>query len=153
MKDFFKWFNKPRGLYFSIITMLTISMLLMKVSFSYFVVDSSDTDVLTAEKLVNVLSIENYEGTTLVFEPNEEKELVIHIRSENDIASSYVVSYEGESFLIENLSATKSDIEPFQENSFIIKVTNKMNEQNKIKFNITSGFKGKLIEVNDNIIK
>lgn len=152
MKEFLKVFNKPRGIYFSIITMLTISMILMKVSFSFFVIDSTDTSVLTADKLINVLSIEDNENE-ITFSPNETKELTLHVKSENDIDSSFIVTYEGESFLLENLSAIKTDIEPFQENSFIIRVTNKLDVDNTIKFNITSGFKGKPIEVNENIIK
>lgn len=152
MKYFRNFLNKPRGLYFSIIAMMTLTVVLMKVSFSYYIPVSKDTTIMTIQEIQNVLTIEGYDNE-IEFAPNETKELVFHVKSNNDIDTSYSLFYEGESFLIENKSAIKRDLSPQEETSFIVSITNQTEETNNIKFKITSGFKGKPIEVNKNIIK
>lgn len=152
MKYFRGFLNKPRGLYFSIITMMTLTVVLMKVSFSYYIPVSKDTSVMTIQEINNVLTIDGY-SNEIEFEPNETKELVFHVKSNNEIDTTFILFYEGDNFLIENMSAIKRDLSPQEENSFIIKVTNEKEEKNNIRFNITSGFKGKSIEVKENAIK
>ena len=152
MKYLRDFVNKPRGMYFSIVTMMTLTVILMKVSFSYYIPVSKDTAIMSVQEINNVLSIEGY-SNEIEFTPNETKELVFHVKSNNDIDTTYLVSYIGDSFLIENKSAIKRDLNPQEETSFIVSVTNTKEENNNIKFDITSGFKGKTIEVKEKVIK
>ncbi len=152
MKYLRDFVNKPRGMYFSIVTMMTLTVILMKVSFSYYIPVSKDTTIMSVQEINNVLSIEGY-NNEIEFTPNETKELVFHVKSNNDIDTTYLVSYIGDSFLIENKSAIKRDLNPQEETSFIVSVTNTKEENNNIKFDITSGFKGKTIEVKEKVIK
>lgn len=152
MKYLRDFVNKPRGMYFSIVTMMTLTVILMKVSFSYYIPVSKDTTIMSVQEINNVLSIEGY-NNEIEFTSNETKELVFHVKSNNDIDTTYLVSYIGDSFLIENKSAIKRDLNPQEETSFIVSVTNTKEENNNIKFDITSGFKGKTIEVKEKVIK
>jgi len=152
MKYLRDFLNKPRGMYFSIVTMMTLTVILMKVSFSYYIPVSKDTTIMSVQEINNVLSIEGY-NNEIEFTPNETKELVFHVKSNNDIDTTYLVSYIGDSFLIENKSAIKRDLNAQEETSFIVSVTNTKEENNNIKFDITSGFKGKIIEVKEKVIK
>ena len=152
MKKLSEVLSKPRSIYFSIITMLTLTLVLMKVSFSYYIPVSVDNASLTVPDIINVLSIDGY-NNEIEFEANETKELTFKVSSKNEIESSYVVFYDGENFTIENLSAISSNINPLEEKSFIIKVTNNLDTNNTIKFDIKSGFVGKKIDVENNIIK
>jgi hypothetical protein len=131
---------------------MTLTVILMKVSFSYYIPVSKDTTIMSVQEINNVLSIEGY-SNEIEFTPNETKELVFHVKSNNDIDTTYLVSYIGDSFLIENKSAIKRDLNPQEETSFIVSVTNTKKENNNIKFDITSGFKGKTIEVKEKVIK
>ena len=152
MKKLFEVLSKPRSIYFSIVAMLTLTLVLMKVSFSYYIPVSVDNASLTIPDIVNVLSIDGYDNE-IEFDANETKELTFKVTSKNEIESSYVVFYDGEDFTIENLSAINSNINPLEENTFIIKVTNNLDTNNTIKFNIKSGFANKGINVEKNIIK
>ncbi len=152
MKKLSEVLSKPRSIYFSIITMLTLTLVLMKVSFSYYIPVSVDNASLTVPDIVNVLSNDGY-NNEIEFEANETKELTFKVVSKNEIESSYVVFYDGEEFTIENLSAISSSINPLEEKTFIIKVTNNLDINNTIKFDIKSGFVGKKIDVENNIIK
>jgi len=131
---------------------MTLTVILMKVSFSYYIPVSKDTTIMSVQEINNVLSIEGY-NNEIEFTPNETKELVFHVKSNNDIDTTYLVSYIGDSFLIENKSAIKRDLNAQEETSFIVSVTNTKEENNNIKFDITSGFKGKIIEVKEKVIK
>lgn len=153
MKELLKVLSKPRSIYFSIVAMLTLTLVLMKISFSYYIPLSVDNATLTLPDIKNVLSIDGYETNEIVFEPNETKELTIKVNSENEIESSFIVFYEGENFLVENETAISSKINPFEEKQIIIKVTNNLDISNTIKFDIKSGFNDKTIEVTENIIK
>jgi hypothetical protein len=153
MKELFKVLSKPRSIYFSIVAMLTLTLLLMKISFSYYIPVSVDNASLTLPDIVNVLSIEDEESNEVTFGANETKELTFKVLSRNEIESSYVIFYEGENFSIENETTIGSKINPFEEKTFTIKVTNNQDSINIIKFDIKSGFSGKEIEVNGNIIK
>ena len=153
MKELLKVLSKPRSIYFSIVAMLTLTLVLMKISFSYYIPLSVDNATLTLPDIKNVLSIDGYKTNEIVFEPNETKELTIKVNSENEIESSFIVFYEGENFLVENETAISSKINPFEEKQIIIKVTNNLDISNTIKFDIKSGFNDKTIEVTENIIK
>ena len=152
MKKLIEVLSKPRSIYFLIVAMFTLTLVLMKVSFSYYIPVSVDNASLTIPDIVNVLSIDGY-NNEIEFNPNETKELNFKVTSKNEIESSYVVFYDGENFSIENLSAISSSINPLEENTFTIKVTNNLDDYNIIRFNIKSGFVGKDIDVEKNIIK
>ena len=153
MKELLKVLSKPRSIYFSIVAMLTLTLVLMKISFSYYIPLSVDKGELKVPDLKNVLIVDGYDSNELVFEPNESKELTLKVNSENEIESSFVIFYEGENFTIEPLTAINSKINPFEEKKFIIKVTNNLDTNNTIKLDIKSGFNDKTIEVTENIIK
>ena len=152
MKKLIEVLSKPRSIYFSIVAMLTLTLILMKVSFSYYIPVSVDNAFLTIPDIVNVLSIDEYDKK-IEFTPNETKELTFKVASKNEIESSYVVFYEGEDFTIEPLTTISSNINPLEVNTFIIKVTNNLDTNNTIKFDIKSGFANKKIDVDKNIIK
>jgi hypothetical protein len=152
MKKLSEVLSKPRSIYFSIVAMLTLTLILMKVSFAYYIPVSVDNTSLTIPDIVNVLSIDGY-NNEITFDANETKELTFKVSSKNEIESSYVVYYEGEDFTIEKETAISSIINPLEENTFIIKFTNNLNTNNTIKFDIKSGFINKEIYVNKNIIK
>lgn len=151
MKDLFKALSKPRSIYFSIIAMLTLTLCLMKVSFSYYIPVSVDKDEMKVEELVNILTIKDYNSKEIVFEPNETKELTFSVLSQNEIDSSFIVFYYGENFAIENLTSISSSNSPFEEKTFTIKVTNNLETSNTIRFDIKSGFKDKTIDLNENV--
>ena len=151
MKELFKALGKSRSIYFSIIAMLTLTLCLMKVSFSYYIPVSKDTNELKVSEIVNVLTINDYESNEITFDANETKELTFKVESKNEIESSYVVFYLGENFAIENLTTINSNTNPFEEKTFTIKVTNNLNELNTIKFDIKSGFKNKTIDLDENV--
>lgn len=155
MKELLKALSKPRSIYFSIIAMLTLTLCLMKISFSYYIPVSKDTDELNVNEIVNILTIEDYDSKEIAFEANETKELTFKVQSQNEIESSYVVFYVGDNFAIENLTTINSTNNPFEEKTFTIKVTNNLDQVNTIKFDIKSGFKNKTIDLNEgvNIIK
>ena len=155
MKELLKTLSKPRSIYFSIIAMLTLTLCLMKISFSYYIPVSKDTDELNVNEIVNILTIEDYDSKEIAFEANETKELTFKVQSQNEIESSYVVFYVGDNFAIENLTTINSTNNPFEEKTFTIKVTNNLDQVNTIKFDIKSGFKNKTIDLNEdvNIIK
>ncbi|MCR5483337.1 MAG: hypothetical protein K6E99_02895 [Bacilli bacterium] len=152
MKKLIEVLSKPRSIYFLIVAMFTLTLVLMKVSFSYYIPVSVDNASLTIPDIINVLSIDGY-NNEIEFNPNETKELTFKVTSKNEIESSYVVFYEGENFSIENLTSVGSSINPLEENTFTIKVTNNLDDYNIIRFNIKSGFVGKDIDVEKNIIK
>jgi hypothetical protein len=152
MKKLIEVLSKPRSIYFLIVAMFTLTLVLMKVSFSYYIPVSVDNASLTIPDIVNVLSIDGY-NNEIEFNPNETKELTFKVTSKNEIESSYVVFYDGENFSIENLTSVGSNINPLEENTFTIKVTNNLDDYNIIRFNIKSGFVGKDIDVEKNIIK
>ena len=70
MKYLRDFVNKPRGMYFSIVTMMTLTVILMKVSFSYYIPVSKDTAIMSVQEINNVLSIEGY-SNEIEFTPNE----------------------------------------------------------------------------------
>ncbi len=152
MKKLIEVLSKPRSIYFSIVAMLTLTLILMKVSFAYYIPTSVDNASLTIPDIVNVLSIDGY-NNEITFDANETKELTFKVKSMNEIETSYVVFYEGDNFTIENKTAISSNIKPLEENTFIIKVTNNLDTSNTIKFDIKSGFVNKEINVDNNIIK
>jgi hypothetical protein len=153
MKRLIEFLTKPRGIYFSIVAVLTLTMFLMTISFSYYVPTSTYRQEMQV-KIDNVLSIDDYDTNTITFNPHEEKEITFRIKSNSTVDSLYYIYYDNNANIsFEIISSSDSTLEVGEEETVVVKFTNLSEEETTVDFYSAYGFIGKDIEVDGTIIQ
>lgn len=153
MKRLIEFLTKPRGIYFSIVAALTLTMFLMTISFSYYVPTSTYRQEMQV-KIDNVLSIDDYDTNTITFNPHEEKEITFRIKSNSTVDSLYYIYYDNNANVsFEIISSSDSTLEVGEEETVVVKFTNLSEEETIVDFYSAYGFIGKDIEVDGTIIQ
>ena len=93
MKRFFKVLSKPRSLYFSIVTVLTLTCFLMTISFSFFTPTSTNRVELPSIDINNTLSSES-ENNSFVIPANTEQLIELTVTSNSNVDSVFNIYYE-----------------------------------------------------------
>lgn len=154
MKKLKEFLIKPRGIYFSIVAVLTLTMFLMTISFSYYVPTSTTKTEMTVGEIVNTLSIDDNETNSIVLGSLEEKTITFRIKSYNLIDTMYYIYYDKNiNISYEIIDGSDNTIKESDEETITVKFTNNSEEEVTVGFNIASGFVGKTLEVDGIIVK
>lgn len=154
MKKLKEFLIKPRGIYFSIVAVLTLTMFLMTISFSYYVPTSTTKTEMTVGEIVNTLSIDDNETNSIVLGSLEERTITFRIKSYNLIDTMYYIYYDKNiNISYEIIDGSDNTIKESGEETITVKFTNNSEEEVTVGFNIASGFVGKALEVDGIIVK
>ena len=109
MKRIFKVLSKPRSLYFSIVTVLTLTCFLMTISFSFFTPTSTNRVELPSIDINNTLTTVS-ENNSFIIPSNAEQLIELNITSNSNVDSVFNIYY------LANDSIEYSLIEPIDNN-------------------------------------
>ncbi len=148
-----QFIKQPKHLYFSIVVMLTIVLGLVSISFSYYVDESSNQT-----KMVTLTSVENElrsndlnEGKVTVL-PNETKEIVLYIVSNNAFASQCKLFYMSSSDIEVYTSVPYQKVDAFEAKKVPIIIQNHGKTEEVVSIGIENGFLNQEIQVKDHEI-
>jgi len=109
MKRIFKVLSKPRSLYFSIVTVLTLTCFLMTISFSFFTPTSTNRVELPSIEINNTLTTVS-ENNSFIIPANTEQLIELNVTSNSNVDSVFNIYY------VQNDNIEYSLIEPIDNN-------------------------------------
>ena len=94
MSKLLGFLSKPRNMVFSILVMFALVVGLLKVSFSYYVEDSTNGAQLKLNTIDNRLSSRDINDGILALKPFESKVVTMSVTSYNEYESAYKIFYD-----------------------------------------------------------
>lgn len=85
---------KPRNMIFSLLVMFALVVGLLKVSFSYYIEDSTNGAELKLDTINNVLTSNDLKNGILYLNPYESKAITMSVTSYNEYESAYKLFYD-----------------------------------------------------------
>ncbi len=94
MSRVFDFLGKPRNMIFSLFVMFALVVGLLKVSFSYYVGDSTNGAQLKLNAIDNRLTSNDLKNGVLYLKPFESKAITMSVTSYNEYESAYGLFYD-----------------------------------------------------------
>lgn len=94
MRKVLDFLAKPRNMIFSLLVMFALVIGLLKVSFSYYIEDSTNGAELKLDTINNVLSSDDLKNGVLYLNPYESKAITMSVTSYNEYESTYKLFYD-----------------------------------------------------------
>ena len=137
--------NKNKNIFLAISIMFIICTCYTSLSFSYFINPSTtEADVLTSALVNNYIE---YDGEN-VLAPNETRNVVLNITSNNDFDSYFKVFYKGD-IKVECEDRTMDLIKANEKKSINVVISNMSDEYKSFSFGIESALSGEEIILKD----
>ena len=137
--------NKNKTVFLAISIMFIICTCYTSLSFSYFINPSTtEADVLTSALVNNYIE---YDGEN-VLAPNETRNVVLNITSNNDFDSYFKVFYKGD-IKVECYERTMDLIKANEKKSINVVISNISDEYKSFSFGIESALSGEEIILKD----
>lgn len=143
------FFNRPRNMYFSILVMLTVVTGLVSISFSYYIDESTNSNIIEVSRVDNRLYSEDMVNGYVTISANESRTLNIYIMSNNNFDSNFKLYYRAEDNVIVNSSKSINNlISAHDVQQYEIVIKNNEAKEVKVYLGIANGYVGKNIEIN-----
>ncbi len=94
MKKMLDFLSRPRNMIFSLLVMFALVVGLLKVSFSYYIEDSTNGAQLKLDTIDNRLSSNDLKDGILYLNPYESKAITMSVTSYNEYESTYKLFYD-----------------------------------------------------------
>ena len=137
IRDFIR---KPRNIYFSIVTLLTVVTCLISISFSFYI-DESNDGYVNISKLDNRIQSDLLNNGDITVNPNSTITFNLYVMSNNDFDSVYKVMYQcNENVYVKSLSHNGINIGSHDVHEVKVQIENTSNDVQNIHFGIISGY-------------
>lgn len=143
----FKFFKRPRNLYFSIIVMLTVVAGLASVSFSYYVGESTNETKLALSIVDNEIQSDALTDNKLTILPNETLIFNMFLISNNNFESIYKLFYKASDKVEVKVDRIYPSLEAHSVNIVKITVKNYSNNEEIVEIGIKSGYLNTNIDI------
>lgn len=143
----FKFFKRPRNLYFSIIVMLTVVAGLASVSFSYYVGESTNETKLALSIVDNEIQSDALTDNKLTILPNETLTFNMFLISNNNFESIYKLFYKANDKVEVKVDRIYPSLEAHSVNIVKITVKNYSNNEETVEIGIKSGYLNTNIDI------
>lgn len=147
MMKLFKFFKRPRNLYFSIIVMLTVVAGLASISFSYYVGESTNETKLALSIVDNEIQSDALTDYKLTILPNETLTFNMFLISNNNFESIYKLFYKASDKVEVKVDRIYPSLEAHSVNIVKITVKNYSNNEETVEIGIKSGYLNTNIEI------
>lgn len=148
MNKLAEFLKKPRNIYFSIIAMLTVVTGLVSISFSYYIDDSTNSNIIEVSKVDNRIQSDELIQGYITIPAQETKEIIVYIMSNNDFESKFKLYYKTDDN-VEVLSESEIDdqISSHDVLEYKLIISNYDEEESEVFIGIANGYIGKTIEL------
>lgn len=143
----FKFFNRPRNLYFSIIVMLTVVAGLVSVSFSYYIDESTNNTKLALSIVDNEIQSDALTDNKVTISSNETITFNMFIISNNSFESIYKLFYKANDKVEVTVDRIYPSLEAHSVNIVKITIKNFSNSEETVEIGIKSGYLNTNIEI------
>lgn len=143
----FKFFKRPRNLYFSIIVMLTVVAGLASISFSYYVGESTNETKLALSIVDNEIQSDALTDNKLTILPNETLTFNMFLISNNNFESIYKLFYKASDKVEVQVDRIYPSLEAHSVNIVKITVKNYSNNEEIVEIGIKSGYLNTNIDI------
>lgn len=148
MNKLAEFLKKPRNIYFSIIAMLTVVTGLVSISFSYYIDDSTNSNIIEVSKVDNRIQSDELIQGYITIPAQETKEITVYIMSNNDFDSKFKLYYKTDDN-VEVLSESEMDdqISSHDVLEYKLIISNYDEKESEVFIGIANGYIGKTIEL------
>ena len=152
MKKIFKVLSKPRSLYFSIVTVLTLTCFLMTISFSFFTPSTNRVETPSID-INNTLTTVS-DNNSFVIPANTEELIELNITSKSNVDSVFNIYYINNDSIEYNLTEPLDNNLKVGENKTItVLFRNNSSEDTTLELKIHNSLVNKDINVAGTIIR
>ena len=153
MKKMLDFLSRPRNMIFSLLVMFALVVGLLKVSFSYYIEDSTNGAQLKLDTIDNRLSSNDLKDGILYLNPYESKAITMSVTSYNEFESAYKLFYECENDItIEKFTDYDGILGAGETDKITVLVANPNNYKVEAKIFVESGYIGNSIVSDYNAI-
>ena len=154
MKKFINFIKKPRNLYLSITFMLILVMGLSKISFSYYITDSTNTkQSFSMNKINTFIQSDDLTSDYVDIPAKGTRKININVINNNDFGNIFKLYYEGEGVTVTPNKEINSIISEQFVLNYDLTFKNNTNEPKEVKLGIVNGYIGTDITVPGTEIK
>lgn len=148
MRKIISFVSRPRNIYMSLVVMLTLVTALASISFSFYVLESSDKELRVSE-VDNRISCDMCQDNEITVLAQQTIEVPIYVVSNNDFVSDYELYYITSSDHVDVVSYDGYDKTIRPKGIYLINLTieNYDTDDVLVKLGIESGYEGKEITV------
>ena len=153
MNKLLSFLSKPGNMVFSLLVMFALVVGLLKVSFSYYIEDSTNGTQLKLNAIDNRLSSNDLRNGVLYLSPYESKAITMSVTSYNEFESAYKLFYECENDItIEKFTDYDGILGAGETDKITVLVANPNNYKVEAKIFVENGYIGNSIVSDSNAI-
>lgn len=153
MNKILSFLSKPGNMVFSLLVMFALVVGLLKVSFSYYIEDSTNGTQLKLNAIDNRLSSNDLKNGVLYLSPYESKAITMSVTSYNEFESAYKLFYECENDItIEKFTDYDGILGAGETDKITVLVANPNNYKVEAKIFVENGYIGNSIVSDYNAI-
>ena len=153
MNKLLSFLSKPGNMVFSLLVMFALVVGLLKVSFSYYIEDSTNGTQLKLNAIDNRLSSNDLKNGVLYLSPYESKAITMSVTSYNEFESVYKLFYECENDItIEKFTDYDGILGAGETDKITVLVANPNNYKVEAKIFVENGYIGNSIVSDYNAI-
>jgi len=153
MNKLLSFLSKPGNMVFSLLVMFALVVGLLKVSFSYYIEDSTNGTQLKLNAIDNRLSSNDLKNGVLYLSPYESKAITMSVTSYNEFESAYKLFYECENDItIEKFTDYDGILGAGETDKITVLVANPNNYKVEAKIFVENGYIGNSIVSDYNAI-
>ena len=153
MNKLLSFLSKPGNMVFSLLVMFALVVGLLKVSFSYYIEDSTNGTQLKLNAIDNRLSSNDLRNGVLYLSPYESKAITMSVTSYNEFESAYKLFYECENDItIEKFTDYDGILGAGETDKITVLVANPNNYKVEAKIFVENGYIGNSIVSDYNAI-
>jgi hypothetical protein len=153
MNKLLSFLSKPGNMVFSLLVMFALVVGLLKVSFSYYIEDSTNGTQLKLNTIDNRLSSNDLKNGVLYLSPYESKAITMSVTSYNEFESAYKLFYECENDItIEKFTDYDGILGAGETDKITVLVANPNNYKVEAKIFVENGYIGNSIVSDYNAI-
>ena len=153
MNKLLSFLSKPGNMVFSLLVMFALVVGLLKVSFSYYIENSTNGTQLKLNAIDNRLSSNDLKNGVLYLSPYESKAITMSVTSYNEFESAYKLFYECENDItIEKFTDYDGILGAGETDKITVLVANPNNYKVEAKIFVENGYIGNSIVSDYNAI-